>query len=89
MEEVDVANFDAKDYTQPGPSGLQNNDDSPIDVEVADSTLETLEFDPKVDSEEEWVPPQPMLAFLEKHFTMCLSTEEREAILKDFPKPEC
>ena len=24
-----------------------------------------------------------------KHFTRCLSTEEQDAILKDFPKPEC
>ena len=51
--------------------------------------LEMLEFDPKVASEEKWVPLQSVATFLEKHFKRCLSSEEREAILKDFPKPDC
>ena len=48
-----------------------------------------LEFDPKVALEEKWVLPQLVATFLEKHFKRCLSSEEREAILKDFPKPDC
>ena len=42
-----------------------------------------------MDSEDKWVSPKLMTTFLEKHFKRCLSTEESEAILKDFPKPDC
>lgn len=34
--------------------------------------LEMLEFDPKVASEERWVPPQFVATFLEKHFKRSL-----------------
>ena len=36
-----------------------------------------------------WEPPNPMTSFLDKHFNRALSEEEKEAIMKDFPKPSC
>ena len=46
---------------------------------------ELVEFDPKVKPAGAWEPSQTMRNFLEKHFNKSLS-EERESILKDFPK---
>ena len=51
--------------------------------------LELIEFDPTVDHKDTWKPPQAIQAFLEKHFNRSLSEEERSAIMKDFPKPQC
>ena len=82
------------DTALPGASGLQDNQEQLNEEDVIDhlsetEALEMVEFDPKVASEEKWVPPQSVATFLEKHFKRCLSSEEREAILKDFPKPDC
>ena len=48
-----------------------------------------VKFDPKINSEDRWVPPKLMTTFLKKHFKRCFSADECEAILKDFPKPYC
>ena len=48
-----------------------------------------VEFDPSMDPRDTWKPPQVILAFLEKNFNCSLAEEEREAIMKDFPKPAC
>ena len=40
--------------------------------------LELVEFDPKVNPEDTW-----------EHFNRSLSNEEPEAIMKDFPQPNC
>ena len=42
--------------------------------------LEFVEFDPSVQPKDEWLAPEPMAAFLDKHFNRSLSEEEREAI---------
>ena len=47
------------------------------------------EFDPKLKDEESWQAPALMASYLEKHFNQSLELEEREAILSDFPKPQC
>ena len=47
--------------------------------------LELVEFDPK----DTWDPPDAMASFLQKHFNRSLEEGEKEAILKDFPKPNC
>ena len=49
--------------------------------------LELVEFDPKVKPADTWDPPQSIKAFLSKHFNKALTEEEREAIRKDFPRP--
>jgi len=49
--------------------------------------LELLEFDLRVSLDDAWEATETMSEFLEEHFTRCLNPEDREAILKDFPKP--
>ena len=60
-------------------------------VELLDDSeaLELVEFDPSVDSKDAWTPSHAISSFLEKHFNCALTEEEREAIMKDFPKPAC
>jgi len=73
-----------------GSSGLQNTSDEDIIEPLGDAeALELVEFDPAVESEESWIPPQPILAFVEKHFGKGLAPGELEKIVKDFPKPQC
>lgn len=48
--------------------------------------LKLIEFNPSVDPNDSWNPSSAMLSFLGKYFTRSLQEEEREAILKDFPK---
>ena len=50
---------------------------------------EALEFDPSVSPKDSWEPPRSMVSFLKKHFNTSLSDSEREAIMKDFPEPNC
>ncbi len=60
-------------------------------VDLLDSAeaLEFVEFDPSVDPKDSWPAPSSVATFLEKHFNRSLSSEEREAIIKDFPRPNC
>ena len=51
--------------------------------------LELIEFDPRVEPKDTWTPSLVMANFLQKHFNIALKEEEREAILKDFPKLSC
>ena len=60
-----------------------------VDLLDEAEALELVEFDPSVDPKDTWKAPQVIAMFLEKHFDRCLSTEEREAIMKDFPRPNC
>ena len=46
-------------------------------------------FDPTVESPGTWDPPTQMSAFLERHFNRELDDKSREAILEDYPKPNC
>ena len=71
-----------------GPSALRTEDEDFVDLLDEEEALELVEFDPKVDAKDTWPPPKSMKTFLEKHFNKSLSEEEREAILKDFPKPD-
>ena len=60
-----------------------------IDLLDDSEALELVEFDPKVKSPDTWEPPQSIKNFLEKYFNRALADEEREAIKKDFPRPNC
>ncbi len=51
-------------------------------------SLELVEFDPSVNSGMAWEPHQCLSSFLQKHFNRSLSDSEREAIMKEFPKPD-
>lgn len=50
---------------------------------------EFLDFDLTIEPEGTWDPPGAMTTFLDKHFNYCLLNMEREAILCNFPKPNC
>ena len=75
-------------------SGLEKrsvNDDQDLDsIQLLDESeaLELVEFDPSVEQKGAWAPPQVIVTFLEKHFNRALLEEEREGIMKDFPKPK-
>lgn len=58
-----------------------------IDLLEDSEALELVEFDPRVKPTDTWEPPQSIKAFLGKHFNKALTEEEREAIIKDFPRP--
>ena len=64
-----------------------DSDDESDTVHLIDEAeaLELIEFDPSVAPKE---APKPIVSFLEKHFNKTLSADEREAIMKDFPKPK-
>ena len=70
------------------PQDAQDDEDSIHLLDEAEA-LELVEFDPSVEPKDTWNPPSSMVNFLEKHFNRTLEEGEREAILKDFPKPHC
>ena len=58
-----------------------------VDLLDEAEALELVKFDPSVEPKESWTPPKVIESFLEKHFNRSLADGEREAIMKDFPKP--
>ena len=76
----------------PSTSGSQHIADASEEDHIhllSDSeALELVEFDLSVTPENSWKPPAHMGQFLAKHFNRCLTDAEREAILKDFPRPD-
>ena len=84
----------SSDISNPGPRKRQREveEGEPQDsIELLGDAeaLQLIEFDPAVDPKDSWQPPKAMASFLTKHFNKSLSEEEREAILKDFPVPNC
>ena len=84
------------DSEEPGPSGSgggsgekSHHVEDAIDLLDESKAFEMVEFDPSVSPKDSWEPPKSMVSFLEKHFNRSLSDSEREAIMKDFPKPNC
>ena len=69
---------------------IQDSDDDD-GVLLHDNESNTLfaEFNPEIKESGTWDPPEQMNAFLEWHFNCGLSPAERDAILGDFPKPNC
>ena len=68
---------------------LEEHDEDVVDLLDEAEALELVEFDPKVDPKDTWRAPQVTATFLERYFNRSLSTEERGAIMKDFPRPNC
>ena len=52
-------------------------------------SLELIQFDPTVEDENAWDAGEVINGFIKKHFKRTITAEEREAIMKDFPKPTC
>ena len=77
---------------EPGPSNKRpRHEEGEMDdtISLLDDAeaLELVEFDPKVKPAGTWEPPKTIRNFLERQFNKSLSEEERESIMKDFPKP--
>ena len=87
-KEARTINVQDQERPREEDSGDEKDEDR-IDLLDDSEALELIEFDPSVDSEDSWKPPRVMESFLDKHFNRCLSDEERKAIRKDFPKPDC
>ena len=47
------------------------------------------DFDPSTEPDDSWDPPSAMSSFLERHFNRELPGKDKDAILKEFPKPNC
>ena len=64
------------------------NDDH-VTVHDDDSRTMFAEFDPEIEEATTWDPPMQMSAYLEKHFNRSLKEDEVDAILADYPMPNC
>ena len=74
-----------------GDTHFAENSDSEDTMQLLDEAevLELVDFNQGVDSKDAWDLPKPITSFLEKHLKQLLSDFERDAIMKDFPKPNC
>ena len=81
----------ATNATSPGVTGndLSSNNEDIIEPLGVVEALELVEFNPTVEPEGKWTPPQPVLAYLKKHFTKSLDQAELNKVVKEFPKPQC
>ena len=58
-----------------------------IAIQLSDAKAQEFsDFDTTVEPEGTWGPPRSMITL---HFNHCLLSAERQAILCDFPKPNC
>jgi len=78
------------DATSPGTTenntSSSHNIVSPEDEPFGDAeALELVEFNPTVECEDEQIPPQSVLAYLEKHFMKCPAVLDN--LVKELPKP--
>ena len=54
-----------------------------------DEAEQFREFEPEVSDPQSWKPPPSVEKYLDKHFNKLLADKDREAILKEFPVPDC
>lgn len=71
--------------TTPDKSG--ETDEYVINLLEESEALELVEFDSNVSLKDSWEHSKAISKSLEKHFNRALAESEREAIMKDFPKP--
>jgi len=60
-----------------------------VDLNYEDDMSLFAEFNPTMETPGTWDPPAKMSPFLKKHFNKTLTDIKGEAILQDFPKPNC
>ena len=80
----------ASSLGQPGSSSskgqeVESDDDEDV-LEYFDKE-EAAEFDPTVTDANTWEAGKVIDTFFSKHFNRSVTSDEREAIMKDFPKP--
>lgn len=84
----------ASSLSQAGSASLQGQvegeDDSNVVVLLDnEEALDFVDFNPTINDDNMWDAGEVINAFLEKHFNQVITSEEREAIMNDFPKPSC
>ena len=78
-----------------GDAEAGGDNESTADLDVVQYQLDPEEakefqdFGPRINDEESWQLPPSMAKFLDKYFNTCLDDKEQQAILADFPKPQC
>ena len=74
---------------QLGSSRSQGQEEEEDYVDLLDEgeSLELIQFDPTVEDENARDAGEIINSFVEKHFKRTITAEEREAIMRDFPKP--
>ena len=67
----------------------EEEEEDVVDLLDESETLELVQFDPTVGGDNTWEAGEAIDDFLQKYFKRTLQPEEREAIMRDFPKPNC
>ena len=75
--------------SRPQGQGEEANEEDYVELLDEGESLESVQFDPTVEDENAWDAGEIINSFIEKHFKRAMTMEEREAIMKDFPKPSC
>ena len=65
------------------------SDEDAIQLLDEEEALELVQFNPTVNDGAAWKAGVTIDSFLEKHFSRTISTEERDSIMGDFPRPAC
>ena len=81
----------ASSLGQPGSSSSKGQEVESEEEDVLEylNVKEATEFNPTVIDADTWEVGEVIDTFLVKHFNRSVITDEREAIMKDFPKPSC
>ena len=78
---------------QPGSSSTQGQvdreDNDVLELLDDEEAQEFKDFNPAVNNKNDWDTGEVINAFLKKHFGKAITAEERQAIMKDFPRPSC
>ena len=73
--------------SHPQGQGKEANEGDYVELLDKGELLELVQFDPTVEDENSWEAGEIINSFIEKDFKHTITMEEREAIMKDFPKP--
>ena len=80
----------ASSQGQPGSSSTQGQvEDDVLELLDDEEAREFTDFNPTVNNDNDWDAGEVINAFLKKHFGKAVTADERQAIMKDFPKPSC
>ena len=85
----------ASSQGQPGSSSTQGqvqgeeDDDDVLELLDDKEAREFTDFDPTVNNDNDWDAGEVINTFLKKHSGRAVTADERQAIMKDFPKQSC
>ena len=72
-----------------GQAEEEEEEEDVVDLLDESETLELVQFGPTVGGDNTWEVGEMIKDFLQKHFKRTLQPEEQEAMMRDFPKPNC